>query len=121
MSVTLATIYASVRLDTDLTSSTTVSDVNDMPRFCRDAYRDIMRRKGELRLKADGTLLDATLSTTATSLPDELDFLQDAVEAYVRFRVHGMSGKDERQAALAREAYAQYRDILGDAVPTAGG
>lgn len=117
MSVTLATIYANVRRDTGLTGSTTVSDTEDMPRWTRDAYAEIMRLNPYLRIKADGSMLARTLASGETSLPDELDEVQTAVEAYVAFRVHRMSNEDERGRSRAAEAYNRFLSILG--LPTA--
>ena len=113
MSVTLTTIYANVRLDTGLVASTTISDTTDMPRWVREAYSEILRLTPFRRLKASGALLARTLADDATELPDELDDVQGAVEAYVAFKVHVKSNEDERGRARAVEAYNRYLTIIG--------
>ena len=113
MSVLLSTVYANVRRDTGLVGSTVVSDTDDMPRWTREAYAEIMRLTPHRRLKSDGTLLARTLGSGETSLPDELDDVQVAVEAYVRFKVWSKSNADERDRQRAGESYNVFLATIG--------
>lgn len=85
--------------------------------YIRDAYRDIMDKRPDARIKDDGSMMPGHLTADTTTLYGELNDFMSSFVYYVKWRIHSRSKMEANQAHAAASDWRDYMQSLGFNTP----
>jgi hypothetical protein len=114
--IPFADIEARVREDARLVMSASVT-TDKINQFIRDAYKDIIDKRPDGRIREDGTIMPHYLESSVTTLYGEMiEFILSYV-CYVKFRIRSMNKMEPNQNKAAQSDWREYMMTLGYHVP----
>ncbi len=105
-----------VREDCELVGAQVPSQ-DKVRQFIRDAYKDIIDKRPDARVRNDGTVMEHFLASDVVTLKWELiEFILSFV-FYVKWRVRSMNKMEPNQRSAAADDWRDYMTSLGFSAP----